>query len=416
MPRFNFVSPGAAAVDELQRVLAEREAKRQQDFLNNITMQREKRNDEVQRAQMESLTEQRDVMNQGRKLEQAKSIAGMMTPTQDVDPDTAQTLREGGLGILIRPSGPAQDGETEGTVNTTDVFRGTPAQLKAKEDSQRKQEYLSKLDPNSAEAKALGYEMATGNNAPAGMFAQPSKGAAAQEYEYYADQEKKGGRTPLSFDEYQARDANRKRPKPESMTDSGMNPAQERRFNSLASERARSPLMRAADRTVVLANATKAIQANPNDPASQLALAYSWIQALDTYQSAVREGELQLMGNLATRWQGLLTEANRVVSTGAVMPPEVASQIAANAGDLIRTIEQGRMLKEREFAARAKVSGVEKPWMQFMSEAGIQMEPPQAPAAAPAAPAAKPAPTALAAPSASAAPPNADALRKKYNY
>lgn len=145
----------------------------------------------------------------------------------------------------------------------------------------------------------------------------------------------------------------------------GQDPRKVATFNQIAGAYERSPLIRAADRTIVLGDAIKAIEANPSDPASQLSLAYSYIQALDTYQSAVREGELQNLGVLGTRLQQWATELNRVANEGAFLPPAVAKNIAASAKQLIQTIEAGRARKEQEFGSRAKVSGVGDMWDSF---------------------------------------------------
>jgi hypothetical protein len=145
----------------------------------------------------------------------------------------------------------------------------------------------------------------------------------------------------------------------------GRNPREVATFNQIAGAYDRSPLIRAADRTIVLSNAIAQIEKNPSDPASQLSLAYSYIQALDTYQSAVREGELQNLGILGTRLQSFVTQLNRVANEGAFLPPAVAQNIASNAKQLVQTIEAGRSNKEREFASRAKTSGVGDMWSEF---------------------------------------------------
>lgn len=147
----------------------------------------------------------------------------------------------------------------------------------------------------------------------------------------------------------------------------GRSPAAISTFNQIASQYQRSPLTNAADRTIVLKDAAQAIREAPSNPANQMALAYSYIQALDTYQSAVREGELQNIGSLATMWQQLLVKANQVATTGAFMPPDVAIQIAEASDRLVSTIESGRLKKRAEFAARANASGVGDLWDQFMA-------------------------------------------------
>ena len=147
---------------------------------------------------------------------------------------------------------------------------------------------------------------------------------------------------------------------------SGRSPREIATFNQIAGAYERSPLIRASDRTIVLSDAIKAIEKNPTDPASQLSLAYSYIQALDTYQSAVREGELGNLGVLGTRLQGFATALNRVAFEGAFMPPEVALNIAANSKLLVTTIETGSRRKRQEFGSRARVSGVGDMWDQFV--------------------------------------------------
>lgn len=153
----------------------------------------------------------------------------------------------------------------------------------------------------------------------------------------------------------------------------GRNPKEVATFNTIAGAYDRSPLVRASDRTIVLSNAIKQIEQNPSDPASQLSLAYSYIQALDTYQSAVREGELQNLGMLGTKLQSFVTSLNRVANEGAFLSPEVAKNIAANAKQLVQTIEAGRTRKEQEFASRAKTSGVGDMWSEFV--AGMKTTP-----------------------------------------
>jgi len=133
-------------------------------------------------------------------------------------------------------------------------------------------------------------------------------------------------------------------------------------FNRSADARERSPLVRAADRTIVLRDAAAAIDKDASNPANQLNLAYSYIQALDTYQSAVREGELANLGMLGTQLEQLGLQARRTILEGAFMPPDVARNIAKSAKLLIQTIESGQRAKSEEFRRRAKASGVDDLW------------------------------------------------------
>ena len=141
-------------------------------------------------------------------------------------------------------------------------------------------------------------------------------------------------------------------------------------FNQIAGAYERSPLIRAADRTIVLDDAVKSIESNPTDPAAQLRLAYSYIQALDTYQSAVREGELQNLGILGTRLEQWMTSLNRVITNGAFLPENVAKNIARDAKQLSTVIASSRDRKQKEFASRARVSGVGDMWDSFVTGFG----------------------------------------------
>lgn len=147
----------------------------------------------------------------------------------------------------------------------------------------------------------------------------------------------------------------------------GMTTQQNSTFQRIADTYERSPLVKAADRTIILKQAITAAEKDPNNPANQLQLAYSYIQALDTYQSAVREGELQNLGMLGTKWQELGVTVNRLVTSGAFIPPEVAKQIATNAKTIADTIDKGRQQKRLEFGSRAKASGVGSAWDQYMT-------------------------------------------------
>lgn len=151
----------------------------------------------------------------------------------------------------------------------------------------------------------------------------------------------------------------------------GMNPRQVTTFNQIAGAYQRSPLILASDRTLVLDDTIQAIRSNPNDASSQLSLAYGFIQILDSYQSAVREGELQLARGTASIIDQLKMQAGRV-TTGAVIPPSTALQMADTSERMIAAIKEGKRRKQQEFASRARVSGVGEMWDEFVRGAEAQ--------------------------------------------
>lgn len=155
---------------------------------------------------------------------------------------------------------------------------------------------------------------------------------------------------------------------------SGMNPRQVTTFNQIAGAYQRSPLILASDRTLVLDDTIQAVRKDPTDSANQLSLAYGFIQILDSYQSAVREGELQLARGTASILDQLKMQAGRI-TTGALIPPSTALQMADSSERMIAAIKDGKRRKQQEFASRARVSGVGEMWDEFVRGAEAPMAP-----------------------------------------
>ena len=184
------------------------------------------------------------------------------------------------------------------------------------------------------------------------------------EYQFYVDQEKKAGRTPMSFTDYQNEDANRKRLASTIINESGMTSDQHSAFQHIVDKYNASPLIQALDRTPVLKDSISKIRENPNDGATQLNLVYSYIQALDTYQSSVREGELQNVNSIDSKI-GSLQNSIQQVQNGQIIRGDVAKQIADAADNLVNVIGQAAQKKAASFKANAQVSGVGEAWDRY---------------------------------------------------
>jgi hypothetical protein len=135
-------------------------------------------------------------------------------------------------------------------------------------------------------------------------------------------------------------------------------------FNQIVSKYNASPLIAAADRTIVLKNTVDAVKGDPGNAALQLNLAYGYIQALDTYQSAVREGELSNVNSIDSKI-GQLQNYIQQMTNGQTVRPEVAQQIAGAAETLINYINEGAKQKEQVFESQARVNGIEEAWNNF---------------------------------------------------
>jgi hypothetical protein len=137
-------------------------------------------------------------------------------------------------------------------------------------------------------------------------------------------------------------------------------------FNQIVGKYNSSPLIKASDRTIVLKNTIDQALSDPSNGSKQLSLVYSYIQALDTYQSAVREGELSLVNSIDSKVGGLQNYVQQI-QNGQVVRPEVIMQIADAAEGLRQTISEGASQKEQVFASQARVNGIEDAWNSFRS-------------------------------------------------
>lgn len=136
-------------------------------------------------------------------------------------------------------------------------------------------------------------------------------------------------------------------------------------FNRIVDSLNRSPLIQASERTPVLKNSIASVRKNPSNAALQLNLSYSYIQALDTYQSAVREGELANLNSIDSKI-GNIQGWVQTIQRGQVVRPEVAKQIASAAEEVLNAINSAAGQKAKSFKSQADVAGVGTEFDQYM--------------------------------------------------
>ncbi|HEX5109884.1 MAG TPA: hypothetical protein VFV95_15640 [Vicinamibacterales bacterium] len=332
------------ATNALNRRLAEERATREQELATS------------QRTERDAATA---LNNQKLTLGALSTVA----PGSGLDPTLATRMRRDGLTHLIGPNrqsgtvtGPADDPRSY----VTETFRGTPQQ-------QALQQMLD--DPNTSEPVKQymrARSVAGDENLPYQMF-QPVVAQTTPVVRVSRDR-----RGLETFVDGQWTPVTGEIPKGAHFVTepapSGTGEAAEMRrigmFNRVADARERSPLVKAAERTVVIDGIADHILKNPTDPTAQMTLSYAFIQALDTYQSAVREGELANMASLNSRFNNLAREVNKILETTGTMSPEVATAVANASKQLVGLIKAGANTKEHEFARRAKASGVGDLWEQ----------------------------------------------------
>lgn len=324
-------------VDELTRLLAEREARKQQEFVNSITQRRvaldeaeAKRIADYQRSQLDSIDDQR-------RQAQAVGVANLLTPDQDINDETADTLTRGNLGILVKKapdqlhqmfgSGEQDVMNADGTFGIkkapavlTKKFTGTPAQNKLIAEETRLKTYLNSLDPKSEEYRALQYELMTGKNAPAGMFdsAPKSKTGIIQEYEYAVANGYKG-----SFQDYQNEDANRKRPVVNTQNNSWKEQSALAGLNTRFSN---SPIVKNFNEVALKAETVRALVDGDWTGPGDLATVFEFMKGLDP-TSVVRESEYDSAAKSGNIFRGILARFNGQLSpNGGFLSPEVRKE------------------------------------------------------------------------------------------
>ena len=204
------------------------------------------------------------------------------------------------------------------------------------------------------------------------FYLQTGSGIVA-EYNYYKRDMQSRGYTPVSFNEYQTQDANRKISISKAGVEgTGLNTTQQAVVNSIINKYTASPAIKALDKVSVLRGVVENIRQDPSDPAGQLSLIYSFIKGLDT-DSAVKEGEIDLVKSINS-YLGNFKLAFDRVTTGKPISATVALQIADESEKLIKVVEDTALAKRKQYAAQAKINGtqVSEAWKNF--EQQLDME------------------------------------------
>ena len=183
--------------------------------------------------------------------------------------------------------------------------------------------------------------------------------------EYYATKRDFEQRNPnmkfMDLDSYMDKDANRKasiaRAGAALAAGTDMTTKQQSVFNSIVDKQNKSPLIMASDRAAILKTITDAVAKDPSNAALQVSFVYSMIQALDTYQSAVREGEI----NLVQGTQGLSEKLGNLpskIEKGNPLNPSKINEYVAVSKTLTDSIDRAANAKKNVFKAQAISNGI----------------------------------------------------------
>ena len=179
-----------------------------------------------------------------------------------------------------------------------------------------------------------------------------SQAAGVQEYEYYANQEKTAGRVPLTFDQYQSRDANRKQ-QIARITAGGLNSAQQSAAFKLVDdyEKASGDLQKQI-------SAYNRVSASAQDPsgAGDLSLIFNYMKMLDP-GSTVREGEFATAQNTGTIGDRVYNVYNKLLS-GERLTDGQRKDFVSTAQRIYKSALDQQKLVDKTYTERANKFGV----------------------------------------------------------
>lgn len=156
-------------------------------------------------------------------------------------------------------------------------------------------------------------------------------------------------------------------PKPSTGPSTEMTPtASASIFNSIVRDYARSPLVAASNRTVPLASSVQAVRSNPSDGAKQITLIYGFIQALDTYQSAVREGEIRVTQETENWLDSTRRTLARMAGSNEVLGPQAIASLTNEAERLVNDIRSAAQQQSMMYKSQAETLGMGDKWSQFL--------------------------------------------------
>lgn len=308
MPRFSFVSPGAAAVNELQRVLAEREAQRRQDFLDSITNREMNLREQQEDRQAEN---QRSILDERSLLQESQRVDRMNEDARRgdvIDPENAALYRKHRPGAVNTLSVPTVTDEQVANAPNGDptdptivpkapgvvVHRGGPKQL---------------ADEQAQEARMMQSREANASREAAAKTAADARVAAAQEKDKDREAAAAGRREDAA------------------------NGRHERRINQISDQYDRNPIVKRMNIVAEGYDLAKRLSGNPNRSSTDdQALIYAFAKAMDP-ESVVREGEYATVQKYAQSWlQSFGFNALRTIENREFLSEGARANMAATIG------------------------------------------------------------------------------------
>jgi len=187
--------------------------------------------------------------------------------------------------------------------------------------------------------------------AAAGGWLQGGSGIVGEYTTYKRDAELRG-LTPMSFDEYQTRDANRKVSLARAAINAGgLTPQENSTYLTITNKYQADAVINAAIKAGQINTLADQIIADPKSATNQLASLYIFVKNLDP-ESAVREGELSL-ANQTQSYLDKFSNSMTRLAEGRVLAPEAAKELALATKKLVATWEATAQKKTKLYKSQA---------------------------------------------------------------
>ena len=138
-------------------------------------------------------------------------------------------------------------------------------------------------------------------------------------------------------------------------------------FNTIVDKYQKSPLIEASDRASATANLIGMLEKNPGARENQLIAIYQFIQILDNYQSAVREGEIGLLTGASSLREKIETSIKKL-NKGQSVNPSIVLDITRGLKSLVGSINTSAQKKAQSFRAQAEVAGVGSEFENYLGQ------------------------------------------------
>lgn len=184
------------------------------------------------------------------------------------------------------------------------------------------------------------------------------------EYNFYAQQERALGNRPLSFNEYQELDANRKRLASQTASETGLNSAQTSTFLRITDKFQADKVMENGNKGVGAIAIADQVLADPKNAGNQLKILYTMVKALDP-ESAVREGEIEL-ASLTQSYLSKFASSFTKIDKGQVIAPDAATMLATATKELVQNWYQAAQRRQKQYTSQANVAGVGPAFQQYL--------------------------------------------------